>query len=78
MPRDKIRTIQQILTELEEIKTRPMQHGMADLNAWMDQRLPEAKYLLQELVNELDPDYPDQQVAMNYEQVVLIERRASA
>ncbi|MNL82672.1 hypothetical protein D3C87_2101060 [compost metagenome] len=46
--------------------------SMIDLDVWRCRKLTESLYLLDEAINEADPDHPDQQRKLNQELEVAV------
>lgn len=70
----KIDRMRILLSELYEIKKRPFAYAVRDLDEWMSKKLDEVGYLLDDIENELDPEYPDQQRILNYEHEMELEK----
>ncbi|MNR93434.1 hypothetical protein D3C72_244890 [compost metagenome] len=65
----KLLQVKKALQELEGILNEPQSPmtAMIDLDVWRCRKLAESLYLLDEAINEADPDHPDQQRKLNHE-----------
>lgn len=71
---DEIKKIRKALMKLHEAKKTGTIYALQELSDWLKYDLDEVSYLLDDLENELTPDYPDQQQILNHEHVQAVER----
>lgn len=66
---EKLLAVKKALQELDDIlnKPQPPMTALIDLDVWRCRKLTESLYLLDEAINEADPDHPDQQRKLNQE-----------
>lgn len=66
---DKVIKVRQAIDHVLDILSRPAPFGYvaSDLEAWRQGEAKQARYLLDELYNDLDPEAPDQQRVLNLE-----------
>lgn len=74
-PLEQIDAITKIMSRLHDIKKGNIIFGLSDLEDFLRHDLDKVGYMLDDLRNELTPDYPDQQRALVHELHTAVEER---
>lgn len=74
-PVEQIDAIAKIMSRLHEIKKGNIIFGLSDLEDFLRHDLDKVGYMLDDLRNELTPEYPDQQAALVHELHAAVEEK---